>query len=334
MTIHNIIVHQLAYCDQNTALVATPAANSLTPTPALEAMVAELQQTYNKKQDKRYGLFNTEPTEDNSAHFPDRLADYLAGTLDFTRLSGYLLEQLKDQLNQAGALSGGYVLCTDYQQGMSRCLLLCLLSSHISVTVTQDLTITDCSYLDTSRMPLACRINMTDWQANPDGGRYLSFLRPRGGRRLTEAFQQAIGCSETSGSKEDADTLMGAVQDYCREAPAENRNEVKRQVYEYCQDRLDQGQAISLSELTGHLSTTGSDDFAHFVTAHDHDISQSITPQRRSLKQLIRYSGRSKGLNLSFDAALLGSQIHYDPENDQLVISAIPDSLKAQLKQS
>ncbi len=331
MTIKNIIVHQLEYSAESNSLIATPAEQSLEPTPALEAMLEDLQQTYNKKQDKRYGQF----TDTSDEQLPDLLNLHLSDSITFKELTCKTLEKLKEGLDQAGALGGGYVLFADYQQGMNRYLLLCMLSNHLSVTVTKDLTITDCSYLDTSRMSLACRINITEWQKKSSGNRYLSFIRPRGGRRLSDVFQQAIGCSETSGSKEDTDTLINAVQDYCKEAPSEEeRKTVKRQVYDYCQNKLDDGKDISLSELTGHLSETGPDDFARFVNTRDYDMSLPMTPEKRTLTKLVRYTGRSKGLNLSFDAELLGDQIRYDEANDQLVIKGVPEKLREQLKQS
>ena len=332
MTIKNIIVHQLEHTPEANTLTATPSGHSLQPTPALEAMLEDLQQTYSKKQDKRYGQFG-----DNNEErlFPGWLEQYLTGSLEYTELTARTLEKLKESLDQAGALGGGYILFADYKQGLSRYLLICMLTHHVSVTVTEDLNITDCSYLDTSRMPLACRINITEWQNNPAGNRYLSFIRPRAGRRLSDVFQQVLGCNETSGSKEETDTLISAVQDYCKEAPSEeNRKIVKRQVYDYCQNKLDDGEDISLSALTGHISETGSDDFARFVNTRDYDMTLPMTPERRTLTKLVRYTGRSKGLNLSFDAELLGNQVRYDEASGQLIITDVPEKLKEQLKQS
>ena len=71
--------------------------------------------------------------------------------------------------------------------------MLCMLTSNVSVTVTEDLSIQDVAYLDTAKMPLACRINITEWQGNENSGRYLSFLRPRGGRRLSDVFPGSPG---------------------------------------------------------------------------------------------------------------------------------------------
>lgn len=87
-----------------------------------------------------------------------------------------------------------------------------------------------------------------------------------------------IGCSETSSSKQEADTLLKAVEAYCQEEPVEeNRTIVKRQVYDYCQNKLDEGESLSMQELTGHLSEAGPDDFARFVNTRDYDMSTPMS---------------------------------------------------------
>ncbi|MDP0590210.1 MAG: nucleoid-associated protein [Candidatus Endonucleobacter bathymodioli] len=331
MTIQKIIVHQLEYSAETTALTAKPSNHSLQPTPALETMLADLQQTFNKKPDKRYGQFHG----GNGNNFTSWLEQYINDSMDYTEFTTQTLEKLKESLNQAGAQGGGYVLLADYKQGLSRYFLLCMLTHHASVTVTQDLNITDCSYLDTTRMPLACRININEWQKNPLSNRYLSFVRPRTGHRLSDVFQQALGCTETSGSKEETVTLLSAVDDYCKEtASSEDRKTVKKQVHDYCQNKLSDGEDISLSELTGHITESGSDDFARFVNTSDYDMTLPITLERRTLTKLIRYSGSSKGLNLSFNAELLGSQIRYDKDSGQLIITELPEKLKEQLQKA
>lgn len=334
MTIKQIIIHKL---DQGTEqLQPVPASQSLTTSPTLELVLDDVLQTYNKKPDKTYGQFS-DLADDG---FPQRLEHYLQSgnedqASDFTSFTATTLVQLGQHLNEAGAITGGYVLFADYQQGLTRYLLFCLLSSQNSITITDELTIADTSYLDTARMSLACRVNITDWQKNPQAGRYLSFLKPKGGKRLSTVFQEVIGCSATSSSKEEADTLVKAVEAYCQEEPSEqNRTTVKRQVYDYCQSRLDDGESLSMQELTGHLSEAGPDDFARFVNTRDYDMDVPMSPQRRALTQLVRYTGRSKGLSLSFDAELLGGQIRYDEANDQLIITGVPEKLKQQLQQA
>ncbi len=336
MTIKHIIVHKLDYAQGSEQLQAIPAPRSLISSPSLELLLDDLLQTYNKKPDKCYGQFSA-LTDDS---FPRCLKQYIDQSSDeqsagFAQLTSETLTHLGNSLSEAGAISGGYIMFTDYQQGLTRYLLLCMLSSQNSVTITDELAIQDTSYLDTTRMSLACRINITDWQKNPEAGRYLSFLRPRGGKRLSTVFQEVIGCTETSSGKEEADTLLKAVEAYCKEEPMEeNRTIIKRQVYDYCRNKLDEGESLSMQGLTGHLSEGGPDTFARFVNTQDYDMSTPISPERRRLTQLVRYTGRSKGLSLSFDAELLGKQIRYDEANDQLIITGVPDKLKAQLRQT
>ena len=331
MAIKQIIVHKLDASPEAENLQTIPASHSLETTPSLELVLDDLLVTYNKKQDKCYGQFSD--LSDDS--FPGLLIQYLGEQTDFISLTRSTLEKLAKSLEEAGALGGGYVLFAEYKQGLTHYLMLCMLSSQNSVTITDDLEIIDTSYLDTAKMSLACRINITEWQNNQDASRYLSFLRPKGGKRLSTVFQEALGCSETSSSKKEADTLVKVVNDYCKEEPSEeNRTTVKRQVYDFCQNKVDDGESVSMEELTGYLSEAGPDEFAKFVNLRDYDMATPMTPEKRILTKLVRYTGRSKGLSLSFDGELLGGQIRYDETNDQLIITGVPDKLKQQLKES
>ena len=130
MTIKQIIVHKLERAPEAENLHAIPARAGLTSSPSLELVLDDLLQTYNKKQDKCYGQFS----DLAESGFPSRLSNYLkqeseTQATDFTQLTSKLLEELGKGLDEAGALGGGYVLFADYQQGLTRYLMLCMLSS-------------------------------------------------------------------------------------------------------------------------------------------------------------------------------------------------------------
>ena len=91
MPIKQIIVHQLEQQPGSDSLTAIPAGKSLTPAPFLEAMLDDLLQTYNKKQDKQYGQFASEA----DSPFPEELSSYLEEGIDFTTLTQHTLNKLR-----------------------------------------------------------------------------------------------------------------------------------------------------------------------------------------------------------------------------------------------
>ncbi|PAU54527.1 nucleoid-associated protein YejK, partial [Pseudomonas sp. PIC25] len=64
----------------------------------------------------------------------------------------------------------------------------------------------------------------------------------------------------------------------------------------------------------------------------DYGLSPEIPPDKRTLSQFRRFTGRAEGLSISFEAHLLGSKIEYDEAQDTLIIRNLPTQLRDQLK--
>ncbi len=332
MAISNIIVHHLERNPDADSSTVHPRSTPLPVTPATEGLLQDLLQSYNQKSDKAHGCF---PEPEGESGLQQWLKAYLDEQLPFVDFSLKTTESLKETLDAAGMFPGGFVLIAHYRSGLTQYLLITLVSPASSVTVTDQLDIIDTAYLDMGRLNLAARINITEWQNNPQAQRYISWIKPRGGRRLSDCFRDFLGGTETANTKKDTDTLMNAVEAYCdtSETPAEQGG-VKKRVYEYCNEQLQSSEAISLDELSAFLNEAEPDNFARFVNTRDYDVATEITPSKSQLKRLVRYSGRAKGFNIAFEAELLGSRILYNRETDTLTIQGIPDNLKSQLEKA
>lgn len=334
MAISNIIVHHLIRSPDADSTTIHPRSTPLPVTPSTEGLLQDLLQSYNQKSDKAHGCFSA-ATEDET-QLQGWLSAYLNDSMEFVNFSLKTTESLKEKLDTAGMLFSGFALMAHYSSGLTQYLLIALVTPTSSVSVTEQLDIIDTVYLDMGRLNLAARINITEWQSNPQAQRYISWIKPRGGRRLSDCFRCFLGGTETANTKKDTDTLIHAVETYCgdnNEASAAP-DRVKKRVFEYCNEQLQSNEAISLDELSTFLNEAEPDNFARFINTQDYDIAPEITPSKSQLKRLIRYSGRAKGFNIAFDADLLGNRIVYNKENDTLTIQGIPDNIKSQLEKS
>ena len=61
-------------------------------------------------------------------------------------------------------------------------------------------------------------------------------------------------------------------------------------------------------------------------------MKSEFIPDRKSLKNYIRFSGKNKDVTLSFAATALGGDIQFDASSDSLVIKNLPSRLLKQLK--
>ena len=331
ITVNQIVLHQLVKHAENetTTMESVLRDELLTITPEVEQMMLQLHQGYQNK-GKAFGVF-----QENSIFAQDlnRLLENEINFLNFSQQSTKLLPQELGKYNFAD--SGTLILCqynflaTDY-------LFIALLDSRISMLVDENLEIRRTEYLDITQFDIAARINLTDLQVNANSNRYLTFIKGRVGRKISDFFMDFLGAEEGLNPQVQNQCLLQAVSDYCEqgELNKEQTQAVKKQVFEYCKGQLASGDEIALTELSANLPTLNERPFVTFTEDQDYGLEETIPPVRSALKTLTKFSGSGKGVTLSFDADLLNNRIEWDPLTDTLTIKGIPPNLKDQLQKA
>ena len=331
ITVNQIVLHQLVkHAENETTMMESVLRDELlTITPEVEQMMLQLHQGYQNK-GKAFGVF-----QENSIFAQDlnRLLENEINFLNFSQQSTKLLAQELGKYNFAD--SGTLILCqynflaTDY-------LFIALLDSRISMLVDENLEIRRTEYLDITQFDIAARINLTDLQVNANSNRYLTFIKGRVGRKISDFFMDFLGAEEGLNPQVQNQCLLQAVSDYCEqgELNKEQTQAVKKQVFEYCKGQLASGDEIALTELSANLPTLNERPFFTFTEEQDYGLEETIPPLRSALKTLTKFSGSGKGVTLSFDADLLNNRIEWDPLTDTLTIKGIPPNLKDQLQKA
>ena len=331
ITVNQIVLHQLVKHAENetTTMESVLRDELLTITPEVEQMMLQLHQGYQNK-GKAFGVF-----QENSIFAQDlnRLLENEINFLNFSQQSTKLLAQELGKYNFAD--SGTLILCqynflaTDY-------LFIALLDSRISMLVDENLEIRRTEYLDITQFDIAARINLTDLQVNANSNRYLTFIKGRVGRKISDFFMDFLGAEEGLNPQVQNQCLLQAVSDYCEqgELNKEQSQAVKKQVFEYCKGQLASGDEIALTELSANLPTLNERPFVTFTEEQDYGLEETIPPVRSALKTLTKFSGSGKGVTLLFDADLLNNRIEWDPLTDTLTIKGIPPNLKDQLQKA
>ena len=331
ITVNQIVLHQLVKHAENetTTMESVLRDELLTITPEVEQMMLQLHQGYQNK-GKAFGVF-----QENSIFAQDlnRLLENEINFLNFSQQSTKLLAQELGKYNFADSCT--LILCqynflaTDY-------LFIALLDSRISMLVDENLEIRRTEYLDITQFDIAARINLTDLQVNANSNRYLTFIKGRVGRKISDFFMDFLGAEEGLNPQVQNQCLLQAVSDYCEqgELNKEQTQAVKKQVFEYCKGQLASGDEITLTELSANLPTLNERPFVTFTEEQDYGLEETIPPVRSALKTLTKFSGSGKGVTLSFDADLLNNRIEWDPLTDTLTIKGIPPNLKDQLQKA
>ena len=331
ITVNQIVLHQLVkHAENETSMMESVLRDELlTITPEIEQMMLQLHQGYQNK-GKAFGVF-----QENSI-FAQDLNRLLENEIDFLNFSQQSTKLLAQELGKYNFADSGTLILCQYNFLATDYLFIALLDSRISMLVDENLEIRRTEYLDITQFDIAARINLTDLQVNANSNRYLTFIKGRVGRKISDFFMDFLGAEEGLNPQVQNQCLLQAVSDYCEqgELNKEQTQAVKKQVFEYCKGQLASGDEIALTELSANLPTLNERPFVTFTEEQDYGLEETIPPVRSALKTLTKFSGSGKGVTLSFDADLLNNRIEWDPLTDTLTIKGIPPNLKDQLQKA
>ena len=333
MPIRHIIVHFIDKKPDGTPAVLHARNAELPESQANETLLADLNEAYNAKQGKAWGLFHPE-----SGAYPlsGWLKSYLAGAQDFTTFSRTAVEHLQKMMEESNLSAGGHVLFVHYQQGMTEYLAIALLHHSEGVSVSDMLDVTPSRHLDLGQLHLAARINVSEWQNNTASKQYISFIKGKNGRKVSEYFRDFIGCMEGVDGPGETRTLLKAFSDFVEgeDMHEESAREKTHALVSYAMAQNKMGEPISLKELSGLVDEDRPQAFYDHIRNKDYGLSPEIPADKRTLNQFRRFTGRMEGMSISFEAHLLDDKVQYDEEKGTLVIKGLPTQLIDQLKRA
>lgn len=301
---------------------------------AVETMLEELHHTYTSKGGKGFGFFGINGDDgEASPEFSQELQQYRTGQLGFVEFTSKAGKLLQQELAKYDFSQGGFLLMASYTAITSDYLFVALLNAKSSMTVLDDMELTEVNSLDLSNMQLAARIDLTEWQADKQSKKYISFIRGRAGRKVADFFLDFMGCVEGLNLKAQNKTLMNAVEDFVAdsELTKDERQQCRDKVFEYCTDRFDSGAEIELKDLADELADSGMGSFYDFAKNGSYELDDEFPVDKPTLRQLKKFSGTGGGVTLSFDGGHLGERVIYDPISDTILIKGVPANLKDQL---
>ncbi|WP_417707157.1 nucleoid-associated protein YejK [Pseudomonas sp.] len=331
MPIRHCIVHLIDKKPDGSPAVLHARDSELATSQAMENLLADLNESYNAKQGKAWGLFH----EESGAYpFSGWLKAYLDGEQDFTAFSRQAVEHLQKLMEESNLSTGGHVLLAHYQQGMTDYLAIALLHHSEGVAVTDALDVTPAKHLDLGQLHLAARINISEWQNNKQSKQYISFIKGKNGKKVSDYFRDFIGCQEGVDGPGETRTLLKAFSDYVEseDLPEEQAREKTKTLVGYATGQAKMGEPITLEELSGLIDEERPKAFYEHIRNKDYGMAPEFPADKRTLSQFQRFTGRAEGLSISFEAHLLGSKVEYDEGRDMLIIRQLPTQLKDQLK--
>ncbi|MDF7667832.1 nucleoid-associated protein YejK [Orbaceae bacterium ESL0727] len=326
--IENIVLHQLIRKSES-EIELHLRESTLDNQQTVVSLIEEINRTYNNKS-KAYGLFN------GQSLFAESLKELRLGNQDFLHFSQESTKQLRNEIAKYPFAEGGTVIFCHYRYLAVEYLIIAVLNSCTSMHVNDELNISETHYLDIDHADIIARIDITEWETEANSNRYLTFLKGRVGRKVSDFFMDYLGATEGLDTKQQNKTLVKAIDDYCQEMQFDKQDKIssRENVYNYCKSQQEVGEEIELKNLANELPAKDDCDFMQFISENGYDLEDNFPVDRAALRQLKKFSGSGGGLTLSFNSDLLGDRIKWDPQTDSLMIKGIPPNLRDQLQRN
>ncbi|KAA0013848.1 nucleoid-associated protein YejK [Billgrantia pellis] len=333
MPILHSVIHRIDKASSDQPATLHAASSELPGSDRMEALLAAFHEAYHGKT-KSWGHFRAGEDGETQQAFVQALEDYLEARSDFVAFTRDIAGRLLPLIDAHLSLSG-HLLFVDYRQGDTHYLSLALLHHREGFGIASSLEPIAAPQLNLARMSLAARLNLTQWRDGAASRHYLSWVHDRGGRKLAEEMAELMGATEGIDATGETRTLLKAFSDYVEQEdlPEEESREKTEALIDYANDQARRGEPITLEELSELLDEQQPKAFYEHIRNADYGLSPEIPPDKRTLRQFRRFTGRAGGVSISFDSHLLGSSIEYDETQDRLIIKQVPKQLKEQLKQ-
>lgn len=325
--VDNFVVH---YVDKHEDKTEIHLRNDEMPiNEKVHVFIEQLHHAYNAKPGKGFCGFSAEKNGKVAA----ALESYHTGNLHFYNFSTEATSVLQEELNKYAFDETGYLVFCHYKYVADNYLLIALINVKEHYSINQELDLTASRHLDITRMQLAVRIDLNGYQIAREDNRYISFIKGRAGRKVADFFLDFLGCEEGIDAKKQSQAMLMAVEDYlsAAEYQKDEKNELRKQVFDYCNDCVSSGSDASVMALSKTISQESARPFEDFYQEQNYGLEESFPVDKKTVSSMVKFSGVGGGVSVSFERKHLGERVVYNPVTDTLTIKGIPANLKDQL---
>lgn len=320
--IEYIIYHDLNKTQHNLDGKVDPNPSLLTPNTSHQNFLNDLIKAYTSRSGKGFGAFDSD--EDNYP-LPRLLREYFSDN-DFYRLTIRMMNTLAARINTELLATGGKVFITLYKDQQKQYLLVAILSLKRAY-ITQNWNMSEDEVLDIDRLKFAGRIDLTAWQNSEE--RYISFLKGQGD--IAGYFKNFLACNDILIARAETTKLVEMLEEFSSDQnlDLEQKSIFFENAQNYLKEISDNNEHFELETFANRVWSANPQVLKDKLGDPDNGISDGFIPDKRSIRALSTYTGKTKHWRLSFDREAI-SNGDITVENDKIVINnPTPEILKA-----
>lgn len=338
MSIVNLIVHEVQKEAGNSKAMLIARADENPVDGDAEQLAAQVTHLFNRS-GMNTGQFSNPEGSESGSQLPALLHKHFDGEKfdDFAGFSKHCASEYVKQLETAEDAEGGLLWFNHYIAADNHFLFIVLLKRKSGITLGDDLSFAPVKQLETDKLHMALRINLTAYHAREET-RYIAFRFGKAPKSESEYFVKFIGCEEPKVAAKETRKLVEAAAAFCQtqNLPPKAANELRRSIAEQCVEKAEEREPLALDEVVKQIesrfSPAQAEEFLAMASSEAFQVEKEIFVEKAALKKLTRVSGSNRTLTMSFDVELLGESIEFNPDTGALTIKELPKSLLKQLQ--
>lgn len=327
-TIFGLVVHKLLKERQGEADFV-PRDGLVDVTPTVQRLIDQIHKLYAERQSKGYGKF-----EDDEDNYPMRryARDYFVDrNTNFYDMSVAMMRTLKKSASNAPLSTGGFVLITHVSNGVNDFILVALVTDVLGTAITDGLEIVDSTHLDIANLRVAGRIDLTGWQGGEE--RYISFLKGKGD--VAEYFKEFLGCNDVVIARVETQKLINCLKQFAdtNKMDTVEKDKLLKGAHDWCIELFNSNTPMDLTALANRLWPAEPKALHDLFANEQLQLSDGFIPDKRSLRSLVRFSGKTPSWRIDFERdALRNGEIEFDSQAETLTLKKLPQQLLEELK--
>ncbi len=330
----NIVIHKLNKTAGNKKSVIKLAEKELEIGKSEIRFIADVRDSFIKRSIPTHGVFEND-FEYNG--FQKAIKEYTEDKIDFMQFSVDSINHYKRVIENSAPATGGFLIFADFRitDNNERYILVLAIDNKQGYNLSEvALVIQEIQNLELNKMDLASIINLTRWKLSDDPKNeiktYLTFIR--GKKKISDYFQNFIGCLDKTTATESSTLLLNTINSYLVDNCIEEKiaKELKSKILDYCQNANRDRKEILLSQISFLLDEENPNRFLEYASEERFGNSEVIKYDSRTLRSLKFIDYQTPDFTLKFNKQLLGKSIKISSDKTKITITDIPEELKAQ----
>ncbi|MDG2949324.1 nucleoid-associated protein [Exercitatus varius] len=293
MKIKHIIYHILNKEVQgDPEIVSRPA--EIEPTDTHLKFLTGLAEAYSSRAGKGFGQFDA---DEDSYPMPRIVREYLENQ-NFYSATERMMKTLSHRIQEQPLATGGKVFIVHFEEKQLDYLLIAILVEKTAFS-TNDWQLVEGERLDIEHLKFAGRINLTAWQAGEQ--RYISFLKGQGD--IAQYFKLFLGCNDVLIAQKETKKLVELLEEFATEQglDIDTKPAFFQSVQEYLYDISNNEEAFFVETFANRVWSKDPQQLKDKLSNEETGVSDGFIPDKRSIKKLSTFAGKTKHWRLTFD---------------------------------